>query len=70
VDRLERHDIEEMLWGLGFKDLQLFNQAMLARQAWQLIQFPKNLCAPLLKAKYFPSGNLIDTAFCTNPSQT
>jgi hypothetical protein len=43
---------------------------MLARQAWRLIQFPESLCARLLKAKYFPNGNLIDTTFCTNPSQT
>jgi hypothetical protein len=56
--------------GLGFKDLRLFNQAMLARQAWRLIYFPNSLCAKLLKAKYYPNGNLIDTAFCTNPSLT
>lgn len=30
--------------GLGFRDLQLFNQAMLARQAWHLIAFPDSLC--------------------------
>lgn len=56
--------------GLGFKDLRLFNQAMLARQAWRLIVHPESLCARLLKAKYYPNGNLVDTAFCSNPSQT
>jgi hypothetical protein len=49
--------------GMGFKDLRMFNQALLARQAWRLIQFPESLCARLLKAKYYPSGQLIDTAF-------
>lgn len=56
--------------GLGFKDLRLFNEAMLDRQAWSLIAFPDSLCARLLKAKYYPRGSLIDTTFCPNSSQT
>ena len=38
---------------LGFKDLRLFNQALLARHVWRLVAFPDSLCARLLKAKYF-----------------
>jgi len=34
-----------------------------ARQAWRLLVFPDSLCARLLKAKYFPNGDLLDTAF-------
>ena len=56
--------------GLGFRDFRLFNQALLARQAWRLIAFPNSLCARLLKAKYYPSGRLEDTVFSANPSST
>jgi hypothetical protein len=56
--------------GIGFRDLKIFNQSLLARQAWRLIQFPDSLCARLLKAKYYPSANLLDTAFIQNTSST
>jgi hypothetical protein len=54
--------------GMGFKDLKLFNQALLARQTWRLISFPDSLCARLMKAKYYPKGELTDTALIQNPS--
>jgi hypothetical protein len=56
--------------GVGFRDLRIFNQALLARQAWRLLKFPNSLCARLLKAKYYPSGNLLDTAFIQQQSQS
>jgi hypothetical protein len=54
--------------GLGFKDLRLFNQALLARQAWCLIKYPESLCARMLKAKYYLRRHLLDIAFASNPS--
>ena len=43
--------------GLGYRDLHLFNLAMLARQGWRLITEPSSLCAQVLKAKYFQNGD-------------
>lgn len=39
--------------GLGFRDLILFNQAMLAEQSWRLIKFPNSLLAKVLCGRYF-----------------
>ncbi|PNT60993.1 hypothetical protein BRADI_5g08864v3 [Brachypodium distachyon] len=48
--------------------MQKFNQALLARQAWRLLAKPNSLCARLIKSKYFPHGNLLDTAFIRSSS--
>ena len=55
--------------GMGFQGLHLFNEALLARQAWSLTAFPYNICARLLKAKYYLDGDLTDTSFVKNPSR-
>jgi hypothetical protein len=52
--------------GIGFRDLRLFNQALLAKQAWRLIEHPDSMCARVLKAKYYLVGDLLDTAFIQN----
>jgi hypothetical protein len=42
--------------GMGFRDLRLFNQALLVRQAWRLLQYPESLCAQLLRASIILGG--------------
>jgi hypothetical protein len=56
--------------GMGLKIMRLFNQVLLARQTWRLIQFPDSLCAQLYGAKYYPNANLIDIVFTCNASST
>ncbi|KAJ0081310.1 hypothetical protein Patl1_12097 [Pistacia atlantica] len=40
--------------GLGFKDLELFNLAMLTKQGWRLLHYPNSFAARVLSAKYYP----------------
>lgn len=46
--------------GLGFKDLAKFNDALLAKQAWRIIQYPNSLFARIMKARYFKDESLLD----------
>uniref|UniRef100_A0A453RFL4 Reverse transcriptase zinc-binding domain-containing protein n=1 Tax=Aegilops tauschii subsp. strangulata TaxID=200361 RepID=A0A453RFL4_AEGTS len=46
--------------GMGFRDIHCFNLAMLAKQAWRLLENPDSLCATILRAKYFPDGDLLN----------
>jgi hypothetical protein len=55
---------------MGFRDMRLFNQAHLAHQAMCLLIYPNSLCSQVLKAKYFPRGNLLGMAPAGDASPT
>jgi ribonuclease HI len=46
--------------GMGFRDLHIFNMAMLARQGWRLLQNPDSLCCTVLKAMYYPDCSILE----------
>jgi hypothetical protein len=48
--------------GLGFRDIHVFNLAMLAKQGWRLIHAPDSLCAKVLKASYFPNSDVLQAS--------
>jgi hypothetical protein len=57
------------LGGLGFRDLELFNLCLLARQAWRLPQVPTSLSAHILKVVYYPDGTILDAQLGAHPSE-
>ncbi|KAA3483823.1 non-ltr retroelement reverse transcriptase [Gossypium australe] len=57
-------------WGIGFKDLHLFNVALLGRQVWRLIECKDTLCYKVLSAKYFPNGDIFHPKKIDKPSFT
>lgn len=57
------------LGGLGFRDLEIFNLALLARQAWRLLTNPVWLSARILKAAYYPDCGTLQAELGSHPSQ-
>lgn len=46
--------------GMGFRDLQMFNDAMLGKQVWRLFHDRNSLVYMVFQANYFQSGNIFD----------
>ena len=52
--------------GLGFRDLHIFNMAMLERQSWRLLQNPDSLWSEVLKAVYFLNTSILEACNLLN----
>ncbi|GLT56437.1 hypothetical protein SLA2020_294760 [Shorea laevis] len=47
--------------GLGFRALHEFNTAMLAKQGWRMLVNAESLAAKMLKARYFPRSDFLNS---------
>ena len=56
--------------GLGFKDFELFNLAMLGKQGWRLLTHPQSLCARVLKGKSYPNTDVLHATVPARASAT
>ena len=56
--------------GMGFRNLHAFNLALLAKQVWRILTNPSSLAARILKAKYFPSEDIMNASLGSSPSYT
>ncbi|CAL8151990.1 unnamed protein product [Prunus armeniaca] len=56
--------------GIGFRELISFNQALLCKQGWRLLEFPHSLIARMFKARYFPHSDFLATSSGSLPSFT
>ena len=46
--------------GMGFRDMELFNLAILGKHGWRFITNPGSLCSRVMKGRYFPDGEFMD----------
>jgi len=56
--------------GLGFCEMEAFDDALLAKQFWRLAKSENTLVASLLKARYFPNFNIFKAELGSHPSFT
>jgi hypothetical protein len=56
--------------GMGFRELELFNLAMLGKQGWKLMTSPDSLCARVLKGRYYPNSDFLQATVPNRSSAT
>jgi len=60
--------LHKSLRGLGFRNMEAFNLLMLIKPSWKLLSDSNSLLTRILKDKYFPRRDLLDTSLGHNPS--
>ena len=60
MGKLEEAMLTKNQGGMGFKDLERFNDALLGKQVWRLLTNPNSLFYKVFKARYFPHCLVMD----------
>ena len=53
---------------MGFRDLRVFNLALLAKQGWRILENPRSLVHRVYKAKYFVKDPVLQAKLGKRPS--
>ena len=54
--------------GMGFRDVSNFNQALVTKQGWRIIQVSDSLVARVMKARYFKHSSFMEGKTDSYPS--
>ena len=54
--------------GMRFRNLKLFNMALLAKQYWRILHHPHSLIGRIFKVKYFPHDSFMEARILTHSS--
>ena len=54
--------------GLGFKEIEKFNEALLTKQVWQMLKNPNSLCHRVFEAWFFPNCSILEASNSANGS--
>ncbi|XP_075478858.1 uncharacterized protein LOC142519715 [Primulina tabacum] len=60
--------VPKCMGGLGFRQLESFNKALLAKQLWRIVGAPESVVARVLKARYFKHQDIMQASLGSNPS--
>ena len=53
---------------MGFRNIEAFNQALLAKQAWIILKTPDSLFSQFMKNKYFANSDFLSASLSSRPS--